>query len=173
MGLLDSLKGRLSANLKLTRLSFMTQPHDIMAFCQNLSPAKRAAIVKGIESQFKWQSVAQVAQGMFPSYNYGVSAEALDMVKGGQISGGLELMRTENQAPAQGNWGMMPAQQAALSFAWMVLKRIEQRDAALAHYVPAAAVHAATAGAAGEGFCASCGARRSLGRYCANCGARY
>jgi hypothetical protein len=49
------------------------------------------------------------------------------MVKSGQISGGLELMRMENQTAAQPNWGMLPAQQAALSFAWMVLKGMEQR----------------------------------------------
>jgi hypothetical protein len=129
MRLLKLLKDRVSTNLQLTRLSFMTQPHEIIAFCQGLTPAERASITKGIESQFKWQSVAQVAQAMFPTYNAGsgVSAEALDMVKGGQISGGLELMRMENQAAAQPNWGMMPAQQAALSFAWMVLKRMEQR----------------------------------------------
>jgi hypothetical protein len=129
MKLLKLLKDRVSTNLQLTRLSFMTQPYEIIAFCQGLTPAERAGITKGIESQFKWQSVAQVAQAMFPTYNSGsgVSAEALDMVKGGQISGGLELMRMENQAAAQPNWGMMPAQQAALSFAWMVLKGMEQR----------------------------------------------
>jgi hypothetical protein len=84
MGLFDSLKNRVSANLKLTHLSFMTQQHEIVAFCQSLTQAERTVIIKGIESQFKWQSVAQIAQAVFPSYNpgSGVSAEALDMVKG-------------------------------------------------------------------------------------------
>jgi hypothetical protein len=165
------LKDRLSANLKLTRLSFMTQQHEIIVFCQGLSPADRAEIIKGIESQFKWQPLAQLAQAMFPSYNYGTggSPEALDMVKGGQISGGLELMRIENQAAQQPSWGMMPTQQAVLSFAWMVLKGIEQRESALAYHAPKAAMD----GAADSVFCASCGKRRSPGRYCANCGARF
>jgi hypothetical protein len=175
MGFLDSLKDRFSANLKLTRLSFMTQQHEIVAFCQGLTPAERARIIKGIESQFRWQSVAQVAQAMFPSYSYGngVSAEALDMVKSGQIDGGLELMRIENQAAAQPNWGMMPVQQAALSFAWMVLQGIEQREAALAYHARSEAVHGATAGAADAPCCASCGTRRSPGRYCTNCGTHF
>lgn len=140
MGLFDSLKDRLAANLKLTRLSFMTQQHEIVAFCQGLTPDERAGIIKGIETQIKWQSLASVAQAMFPSFGSGggVSAEALDMVKGGQISGGLELMRIENQAAAQRNRGMMPAQQAALSFAWMVLKGMEQREAALPEDGPGA-----------------------------------
>lgn len=160
MGLFDSLKDRLSANLKLTRLSFMTQPHDIIAFCQGLTPVERASIMKGIESQFKWQSVAQVAQAMFPSYSYGggVSAEALDMVKSGQVSGGAELMRMENQAATQQQWGMLPVQQASLSFAWTVLRGIEQRETVLDHHSLTEAVHGATASAARDAFCTSCGA---------------
>jgi hypothetical protein len=128
MGLFKLLKDKVSTNLQLMHLSFMTQPYEIMAFCQGLTPAERTCIIKGIESQFKWQSVAQVAQAMFPTYSSGsgVSAEALDMVKSGQISGGLELMRMENQTAAQPQWGLMPAQQATLSFAWMVLKKMEQ-----------------------------------------------
>jgi hypothetical protein len=127
MGLFDALKEKFSTNLKLTRLSFMTQQHEIYAFCQSQAPAERAALIKGIESQFKWQSVAQIAQAMFPSYGSGAgaSAETLDMVKAGHISAGLELMRIDNQATAQPNWGMLPAQQAALSFAWMVLKAMK------------------------------------------------
>ena len=130
MGLLDSLKDRVSSNLKFTRVTLMTQQHEIIAFCQSLTPAERGNIIKGIESHFKWQSVASVAQAMFPvqSYSGGVSAEALDMVTHGQVSGGLELMRQQNYVAAQPAWGMMPQQQAALSFAWMVLKGMEQRE---------------------------------------------
>ena len=175
MGLLDSLKDRFSANLKFTRLSFMTQPHEIVAFCQSLTAAERAVVIKGIESQFKWQSVAQVAQAMFPTYSYGsgVSAEALDMVKGGQISGGVELMRMENQAASQPNWGMMPAQQAALSFAWMVLKGLDQREAAPDYKASPVTSPDDPAGATDAAFCSSCGMRRNTGRYCTNCGARF
>lgn len=175
MGLLDSLKDRFSANLKLTRLSFMTHPQEIIAFCEALTPAERTAIVRGIESQFRWQSVAQVAQAMFPSYNYGsgVSAEALDMVKAGQVSGGVELMRMQNQAAPQPNWGMMPAQQAALSFAWIVLKGMEQHEAALAGNAAAAGASRETTVSTDARFCTSCGARRNPGRYCINCGARF
>jgi hypothetical protein len=124
MGLFDTLKEKVSTNLKLTRVSFMTQQHEIYTFCQSQTPAERAALIKGIEGQFKWQSVAQIAQAMFPSYSSGggPSAEVLDMVKAGHINAGLEMMRIDNQATAQPNWGMLPAQQAALSFAWMVLK---------------------------------------------------
>jgi hypothetical protein len=175
MGLLDSLKDRFSANLKFTRLSFMTQPHEIITFCQGLTPAERSSVIKGIESQFRWHSVAQVAQAMFPSYNYGsgVSAEALDMVKGGQISGGMELMRMQNQAVAQPGWGMMPAQQAALSFAWMVLKEIEQRETALAYGAPPADQQSEVQDASDTTYCTYCGTRRKPGRYCINCGARF
>jgi hypothetical protein len=177
LGLLDSFKNRLSSNLKLTRLSFMTQQHEIIGYCQGLTQAERAAILHGIESQFKWQSVAQVAQAMFPSYNYGggVSAEALDMVKGGQISGGIELMRQENQAVTQPQWGgMTPAQQAALSFAWMILKGMELREAADSQH-PSVAPRAGTpsAGPPDAAFCVACGTHRSSGRYCTNCGARF
>ena len=174
MGLLDSLKDRFSANLKLTQLSFMTQPHEIAAFCERLTPAERLAIIKGIENQFKWQSVAQTAQAMFPSYYHGsgVSAEALDMVRSGQISGGLELMRMENQAAPQPNWGMMPAQQAALSFAWTVLKGMEQREAASGYNAPPS-IENDPPGESDAAFCTSCGTRRKLGRYCTNCGARF
>jgi hypothetical protein len=140
-----------------------------------LTPAERSSVIKGIESQFRWHSVAQVAQAMFPSYNYGsgVSAEALDMVKGGQISGGMELMRMQNQAVAQPGWGMMPAQQAALSFAWMVLKEIEQRETALAYGAPPADQQSEVQDASDTTYCTYCGTRRKPGRYCINCGARF
>jgi hypothetical protein len=130
--------------------------------------------LKGIESQFKWQSVAQIAQAMFPSYNYGsgVSAEALDMVKAGQVSGGVELMRMQNQGAPQPNWGMMPAQQAALSFAWIVLKGMEQHEAALAGKAAAAGARGGISDSEAR-FCTSCGAARNPGRYCIQCGARF
>jgi hypothetical protein len=176
MGLIDALKDRFSANLKLTRLSFMSQPQQIVTFCRALTPAERTAILRGIESQFKWQSVARVAQAMFPSYTSGsgVSAEALDMVQAGHVSAGVELMRMQNQAAPPLNWGMLPAQQAALSFAWIVLKGLEQHEAA-----PAG--HAAAEGAPSTRrrsptharHCASCGARKNPGLYCVQCGTRF
>jgi hypothetical protein len=173
MGLLDSMKDRFSANLKLTRLAHMTQSHEIIAFCRSLTADERARIIAGIESQFKWQSVSQVAQALFPSYNYGagVSAEALDMVKSGQISGGLELMRWENQPAMQQQWGFTPAQQASLSFAWTVLKAIEQSASAASYQ--AAAASGAPANTGDAIFCTSCGARRAPGLYCSNCGTRF
>jgi hypothetical protein len=87
----------------------------------------------------------------------------------GQVSGGLELMRQENQVAAQPAWHMMPQQQATLSFAWMVLKGMEQRES-FAQQSPAVADSAGPSNAA---FCASCGTRRSSGLHCTNCGARF
>jgi hypothetical protein len=129
MGLFDAVKQKLSTNLQLTRQSFMTGPQQIVAFCRGVDAASRSDMIRAIESQFKWQSVAQLAQAMFPAYGSGshVSEEALDMVKGGQISGGLELMRMENQSFSTANPGMTPAQQAALTFAWIVLTGMEKR----------------------------------------------
>lgn len=174
MGLLDSMKDRFSANLKLTRLAYMTQSHEIIAFCQTLTADERARIIAGIESQFKWQSVSQVAQALFPSYSYGggVSAEALDMVKSGQVSGGVELMRWENQPALQQQWGFTPAQQASLSFAWTVLKAIEQ-GARAPRYQTAASGSGTATNSGDANFCASCGAHRKPGLYCSNCGSRF
>jgi membrane protease subunit (stomatin/prohibitin family) len=98
-----------------------------------------------------------------------VSAEALDMVKSGQISGGLELMRWENQPAMQQQWGFTPAQQASLSFAWTVLKAIEQ-SASAAIYQAAARATGAPVNTGDTNFCTSCGARRAPGLYCSNCG---
>jgi hypothetical protein len=147
------MKNRLSTNLKFTSLSFMTNQQEILTFCQSLTPVERADMVKNIESHFQWQSVAQLAQAMYPTYYAGgVSAEALDMVKSGQVTGGVELMHWQNQGAMQPNWGGMPAQNAALGFAWMVLKAMDQQQAS------------------GNAFCTSCGARRSADRFCTNCG---
>jgi hypothetical protein len=62
------------------------------------------------------------------------------------------------QAAAQHNLGMLPAQHAALSFAWMVLKAIDEQEAAAAK---------------NDMFCTPCGARQTRGRCCGNRGARY
>lgn len=106
----------------------MTNPRDIVTFCQGMENAERTEMIKGIESQFKWQSVAQVAQMMYPSYTSGglVSEEALDMVKSGQISGGLELMRLQNQTTQSPSFGMTTSQQAALAFAWLILNGLNR-----------------------------------------------
>jgi len=173
MGLLDSLKDRAASNLKFTRLTFMNQQNEIIAFCQSLTPNDRVNIIKGIESHFKWQSVASVAQALFPAQSYGggVSAESLDMVTHGQIGGGLELMRQENQvAPQQTAWGMMPQQQAALSFAWLVLKGMEQRESLLRQ---SPATTATSGRPPNSAFCTSCGLKRCPGLYCVHCGARF
>jgi membrane protease subunit (stomatin/prohibitin family) len=156
LGIFDSLKNRLSTNLKFTSLSLMTNQQEILNLCRSLTPVERADIVKNIESHFQWQSVAQFAQAMYPAYySGGVSEEALDMVKSGQVAGGVELMRWQNQGAMQANWGMMPAQNAALGFAWMVLKAMDQHQSS------------------GNAFCTSCGARRSDNRFCTNCGAAF
>ena len=80
----------------------MTNPNELVAYCQAMRPSERTEIIKGIETQFKWQSIAQVAKAMFPSHISGgyVSEEALDMVKSGQVGGGVELMRWQNQTAA-------------------------------------------------------------------------
>jgi hypothetical protein len=46
----DSLKNRLGANLKVTQLSYMLHPGQIVAFCRALSADEQAAVMKGIES---------------------------------------------------------------------------------------------------------------------------
>ena len=168
MGLLDSPKNRVSANFKLTQLSFMTHPAQIVAFCQGLAPDERAAVMKGIDSAFKWQPVAQIAQAMFPTYySGGVSEEALDLVKGGQVSGGVELMRQQNQYTAPPSFGFTPAQQAALSFAWVVLNALNQPATG------AAAAASVRASGPANGFCSQCGKPVESGsRYCPGCGSR-
>ncbi len=165
MGLLDSVKNRLSANLKLTQISYMSHPAQIVAFCQGLAPDERTAIMNGIDSAFKWQPVAQIAQAMFPSYySGGVSAEALDLVKGGQVSGGIELMRQQNQYYAPPSYGFTPAQQASLSFAWVVLNALNQQ---------AGAAPPARPGAPANHFCSQCGKPIDSGaRFCTHCGSR-
>jgi hypothetical protein len=125
MGLFDQMKQRLSANWKYTQLSFMTDPRQIVAFCEKLSPEERGQVKQAIESAFRWQPVAQVAQAMFPALagsTAGVSADALDLVRGGFVSGGVELMGMQ-QTAASPQLGLTPQQQAALSLAWLVLRR--------------------------------------------------
>ena len=126
MGLFNQITQRLSVNWKYTQLTFMTDPRQIVAFCEKLSPAERGQVKQAIESAFRWQPVAQVAQAMFPalagSTAGGVSADALDLVRGGFVSGGVELMGMQ-QTAASPQLGLTPQQQAALSLAWLVLRR--------------------------------------------------
>src|SRR5678816_2064106 len=103
MGFFDRVMDRVSSNVRLTQLSWMTQPDQIIAFCRGVSAAERAALIKGIEGQFRWQSVALIARAILPSSAYGayVSDEALGMAIGGQVDGALDLMRMENPATPQ------------------------------------------------------------------------
>lgn len=132
MGFLDSVKNRLALNLKLTKISFMVNRNDIVQACQAMSKDERAGALKSIEDMFRWQPIAQIAGAFFPNYySSGVSDEALDLVKGSYVQGGVDLMRSQSQ-PIQPQYGMLPIQQAAFSFAWLVLKALEQRDATAA-----------------------------------------
>ncbi len=169
MSLFDQVKNRLATNLKYTQLTLMTQPAQIVAFCQKLTPDERAGVRKGIESAFRWQPVAQIAQAMYPMLaapHHGVSAEAMDLAKGGLVDGAVELMAMQNQPPPTPQFGMTSQQQATLAFAWAVLQRLE---------APAAAAPP-TAGAAARTpsdvrFCSSCGTRTQPGaRFCSACG---
>jgi len=149
MGFFDSVKNRLAVNLKVTKLSFQTQPADIVRQCRELTPDERLAALNAIEAMFRWQSVGQIAQQLFPAYSYGggVSADAKDLIMGGCVDAGVELMRQQNQPTAQpGYGGMLPIQQAALSFAWIVLKALDQAPVATAH--------------SGSSFCTACGSPR-------------
>jgi hypothetical protein len=162
MGLFDSVKNRLAVNLKVTKLSFQTKPAEIVRQCKELTPAERPVALKAIEAMFRWQPVSQIAQQMFPAYSYGggVSDEAKDLVMGGCVDAGVELMRQQNQVAAPAYGGMLPIQQAALSFAWIVLKALDQP--------------APRAASGGGGFCTGCGSRRpSVGVFCASCGQRF
>jgi hypothetical protein len=128
MGIFDRIKNRLSNNFKSTQLMYMTQPAQIVAFCKNLTPAEREGVRKAIESAFKWQPVAQIAQAIFPMLTaprHGVSAEAMDLINGGFISGGVDLMAMQNQRPASPQFGITGQQQASLSFAWWVLQQFD------------------------------------------------
>jgi hypothetical protein len=175
MGFMDRIK----SNVRVQRLSFMTSAPAIVAFCQGLDPSERAEAIRGIESMFKWQPVAQIAQGLFSSYSapHGVSADAKDLVMGGYVSAGVELMAMQNQAQAPPpQFGMLPMQQVALSYAWTVLKALEQQSSQpLPFAAPAASARAhaptATAPQPSRRFCTRCGAAASgSARFCGACG---
>jgi hypothetical protein len=132
MSFFDSVKNRLATNWKFTKLSLQTQPAEIARLCMEMTPAERTSTIKTIESTFRWQSVAQVAQAFFPAYNSGGgdAAAAADLAKGGFVSGAVDMMRMQNQAAPQAvAGGMLPVQQAALSYAWVVLKSLERGGA--------------------------------------------
>ena len=165
MGFMDQIKNRLSANWKLQRIMFMSSQAEIARYCRDLDPAERAAVTQGIESMFKWQPVAQVAQGLFSSYftpSGGVSDDAKDLIKGGYVDAGVELMRLENQPQvSQVQMGMTPMQQLALSYAWTVLRMLGAQGAV-----------AASPGEA-PAYCSQCGTRtKPGGTFCTKCGGR-
>jgi hypothetical protein len=173
MSLLDSFKNRIAVNLKITRMSFMTRPDEILQYCLGFTQEERQAALRNIESQFKWQPVAQMAQALYPTLfgGYkGVSSEAMDLVQGGYVDAGVKLMAMENQAPVAPPMGMLPIQQSALSFAWVVLGALEQTSAAPMSRA-AAASQSGTAQV--SSYCGSCGAAAydSSARFCQNCGA--
>jgi membrane protease subunit (stomatin/prohibitin family) len=126
----------------------MTSQGEIMMYCRALEPAERPGIMQGIESMFKWQPVVQMAQGLFSSYftpSGGVSDDAKDLIKGGYVDAGVELMRLENQPQvSQMQLGMTPMQQMALCYAC---------DA------PAYCSQCGTKTKAGGLFCTKCGSR--------------
>jgi hypothetical protein len=160
MGVLDSIKNRLSLNLKVTKMSFMTNPASIIEYCQTFTSEERLLALKNIEAQFRWQPIAKMAQVLYPVFSGphgGVSPEAMDLVRGGYVDAGVKLMSMQNQAPVAPNLGMLPIQQSALSFAWIILKALEQCDA--------------TSKSSYRSFCPSCGSRQQgIGRFCSNCG---
>jgi hypothetical protein len=129
MSVFASVKNRFATNWKVTKLSFQTQTAEIARQCMELTPAEQASAIKAIEAMFRWQPVAQVAQAFFAAYSPGggVAADAADLAKGGFVSGAVDLMSMQNQAAPQAvSGGMLPMQQAALSFAWIVLKSLER-----------------------------------------------
>ena len=162
MGVFDAVKTRIGSNLKFVQLSYMTHPADIIQFCRSLAPDDRVVVLKGIESSFKWQPAAQLAQTLFPALCHsggGVSQEAKDMALGGDVSAAVRMMSWENQAPPTPQFGMTATQQATLSFAWVVLKALEQEDSG----APASVA-----------VCRACGERRrSADPFCAHCGRRF
>ena len=177
MGFLDSVKNRLALNLKLTKISFMVNRNDIVQACQAMSKDERAGALNSIEGMFRWQPIAQIAGALFPNYySSGVSDEALDLVRGGYVQGGVDLMRSQSQ-PIQPQYGMLPIQQAALSFAWLVLKAFDQRDATAALPPPLRVPpppFPGTAPPTEAKFCSACGTPRFPGgRFCGNCGAPF
>jgi hypothetical protein len=167
----------MKANLRVTQLSYLTTPQQIATTCAGWNADERAEVLRGIESTFRWAPVAQVAQSLFAPYfqqGGGVSPEATDMVIHGQIEGGLELMRQQNSPTPQASWGLTSGQQAALSYAWMVLKASEQRDLAGHSVSTASPTRHATddVRTVAAHFCSQCGARAEHGaRFCSSCGA--
>jgi len=175
MGLMDSLKHRVSTNMKVTQLMFMTHPAQIIPFCQSLSPADRAEVIKGIENTFKWQPVAQIAQALFPAQpTSNVAADAADLAKGGFVSGAVDLITMQSQ-PVQPQYGMTQAQQAALSYAWMVLKNMESSSVpSSTSSFPASAVSSDGGVTSTALYCGQCGTRRPEGaNFCSRCGNRF
>ncbi|MGH9875056.1 MAG: hypothetical protein ACRD9S_21585 [Pyrinomonadaceae bacterium] len=157
MRFFDAMKDRLSSNLKFVKLSYLTRPDEIIQFCQSLTPGERDVVLKGIESSFKWQPVALIAQAFYPTVvgPSGVSEDAMDLVRGGFVEGGIELMKSQSQPPPQ-QFGMTATQQAVYSFAWVVLKAIEQES---------------NAAPASVAVCRGCRARRrSADPFCQSCG---
>lgn len=175
MGLFDQVKNRLATNFKFTQLTFMAQPAQIIAFCQKLTPEERAGVLKGIESAFRWQPVAQIAQAMYPMFaapHHGVSDDAMDLIHGGFVSGGVELMAIQNQVPPTPQLGLTAQQQSALAFAWLVLRRLEGGGMPVAG--PATESSTPSSPAPSEvRFCSGCGTRTQVGAaFCSSCGRR-
>ena len=141
MGLMDSLKHRFSTNMKITQLMYMTQPTDIVRFCQSLSREDRGDVVKGIESAFKWQPVAQIAQAFFPAQaSSGAVVDAVDLAQGGYVSGAVDLMRAQSQN-VQAQYGMTAMQQAALEVGLDVVSGLHTRLGSFARLRAAAERH--------------------------------
>jgi hypothetical protein len=99
---------------------------------------------------------------MLAAPHHGVSDDAMDLIHGGFISGGVDLIAMQNQAPPPPQFGLTGQQQAALSFAWLVLQRLQQRGTTVG--VRAVEMAKADASAsAGARFCTVCGLRSRPG----------
>jgi len=99
------------------------------------------------------------------------------LARGGFISGAVDMMAMQSQAPPPPQIGMTSQQQAALAFAWMVLQKLQ--TGVLPGPAPSAAspnasfaVPSATAAAKTEiRFCSGCGTRaQPNARFCNSCG---
>jgi hypothetical protein len=94
MSLFECLKDKLATNLKVSRLSLMTDRPEIVRYCEDLNASERTAVLNAIETQFKWESIAETAQATFSSS--GLNLQAMRQVALAHAWSILKTIEREN-----------------------------------------------------------------------------